>query len=145
MKKFLLLIPLALAVAVVVFFATPIPIVSHPDTSKIEWIMVNPNFGDPDSIPVDVSVSDDVAQDILAYLHQSTMRRNLTNDSRHFSLSRVAIYLSIVNAKNETLFCTFGAADISACSRGYGSPWYSITSPSPETILSDLCNILSQP
>ena len=101
--------------------------------------MVNPDFGNPDSIPLDISISDDVEQEILEYLHQCTMRRKPFSDKRHFSLSRVAIYFSIV----DSLFCTFGTSDINRCSRGYDSTWYSIASPSPETILSDLRRILS--
>ena len=139
MKKIFLFVCLALVIAVILFFSIPVPIVSHPDSSKIGWIMVNPDFGNPDSIPLDISISDDVEQEILEYLHQCTMRRKPFSDKRHFSLSRVAIYFSIV----DSLFCTFGTSDINRCSRGYDSTWYSIASPSPETILSDLRRILS--
>ena len=41
------------------------------------------------------------------------------------------------------LYTVLGAADVNSCSRGYRSTWYSIASPSPETILSDLRRILS--
>ena len=75
MKKIFLFVCLALVIAVILFFSIPVPIVSHPDSSKIEWIMVNPDFGNPDSIPLDISISDDVEQEILEYLHQCTMRR----------------------------------------------------------------------
>ena len=70
MKKIFLFVCLALVIAVILFFSIPVPIVSHPDSSKIEWIMVNPDFGNPDSIPLDISISDDVEQEILEYLHQ---------------------------------------------------------------------------
>ena len=138
MKKIFLFVCLALVIAVILFFSIPVPIVSHPDSSKIEWIMVNPDFGNPDSIPLDISISDDVEQEILEYLHQCTF-----SDKRHFSLSRVAIYFSIGDSQNESLYCTLGTSDINRCSRGYDSTWYSIASPSPETILSDLRRILS--
>ena len=140
MKKIFLFVCLALVIAVILFFSIPVPIVSHPDSSKIEWIMVNPN---PDSIPLDISISDDVEQERLEYLHQCTMRRKPFSDKRHFSLSRVAIYFSIGDSQNESLYCTLGTSDINRCSRGYDSTWYSIASPSPETILSDLRRILS--
>ena len=143
MKKIFLFVCLALIIAVILFFSIPVPIVSHPDSSKIEWIMVNPDFGNPDSIPLDISISDDVEQEILEYLHQCTMRRKPFSDKRHFSLSRVAIYFSIGDSQNESLYCTLGTSDINRCSRGYDSTWYSIASPSPETILSDLRRILS--
>ena len=86
MKKIFLFVCLALVIAVILFFSIPVPIVSHPDSSKIEWIMVNPDFGNPDSIPLDISISDDVEQEILEYLHQCTMRRKPFSDKRHFSL-----------------------------------------------------------
>lgn len=105
--------------------------------------MVNPDFGNPDSIPLDISISDDVEQEILEYLHQCTMRRKPFSDKRHFSLSRVAIYFSIGDSQNESLYCTLGTSDINCCSCSYDSTWYSIASPSPETILSDLRRILS--
>ena len=110
---------------------------------KIEWNHGKPRFGNPDSIPLDISISDDVEQEILEYLHQCTMRRKPFSDKRHFSLSRVAIYFSIGDSQNESLYCTLGTSDINRCSRGYDSTWYSIASPSPETILSDLRRILS--
>lgn len=143
MKKIFLFVCLALVIAVILFFSIPVPIVSHPDSSKIEWIMVNPDFGNPDSIPLDISISDDVEQEILEYLHQCMMRRKPLPDKHQFSLSRVAIYFSIGDSQNESLYCTLGAADVNSCSRGYRSTWYSIASPSPETILSDLRRILS--
>lgn len=103
MKKIFLFVCLALVIAVILFFSIPVPIVSHPDSSKIEWIMVNPDFGNPDSIPLDISISDDVEQEILEYLHQCTMRRKPFSDKHQFSLSRVAIYFSIGDSQNESL------------------------------------------
>lgn len=93
MKKIFLFVCLALVIAVILFFSIPVPIVSHPDSSKIGWIMVNPDFGNPDSIPLDISISDDVEQEILEYLHQCTMRR-ITVQKNSVSLSpRNAVFL----------------------------------------------------